>query len=209
MTVIDDEFLVANDPLSLLTRLSQIASATPVIEEMKVVALDTPSNKITAMLEILEEMPEEQQVVVFSASRKLVDLAEGELRKKNISFVRITGAEDSKVKDMNAAYFQKGGARIALCTLGAASEGIDLFAADTAIFLNRSYKYIESGVGQQAESRIDRQGQTAERLTYIDLVSIGTVDEAVISALLSKGEMAEQVLRDHTRPLLQKKVTAS
>jgi len=199
IVAVEGGVLMATDPLALLTRLSQIASATPVVHDLDVVGLDLPSNKVGALLEILDEG--DRQVVVFAQSRKLIELAEGELLRKGIDTVSITGRVTAEQRDMNVTTFQNGGARVALCTLGAGSEGINLYAADTAVFLQRSYAY---GMNQQAESRIHRNGQEADKVTIIDLVSKGTLDEDVIAALHSKGAMSEQVLRDQARDLLRK-----
>ncbi len=196
---VEGGIVLATDPLALLTRLSQIASATPVVDDMDVVGLDLPSNKVGALLEILDEG--DGQLAVFAQSRKLIELAEGELNRKGISNVSITGKVTAAQRDMNVQTFQSGGARVALCTLGAGSEGINLFAADTAVFLQRSYAY---GMNQQAESRIHRNGQAADKVTIIDLVSKGTLDEDVIAVLHSKAGMAEEVLRDQARQLLRK-----
>ena len=203
IVAIGDGILVATDPLALLTRLSQIASATPVVDDGEVIALNTPSNKITAVMEILDEMDEDKQLVVFAASRKLIELCGSELDRKGISSVQITGSVDPALRAANVQRFQQGGARVALVTLGAGSEGINLYAADTAVFMQRSYSY---GQSLQAEARIHRIGQEAEHVTIIDLVSEGTIDETVIDVLQSKGEMSEEVLRDAARQLLEAKV---
>lgn len=199
IVAVEGGVLMATDPLALLTRLSQIASATPVVDELDVVGLGLPSNKVAALLEILEEG--DGQLAVFAQSRKLIELAEGELLRKGIDTVSITGRVQAAQRDMNVSTFQGGGARVALCTLGAGSEGINLYAADTAVFLQRSYAY---GMNQQAESRIHRNGQEADKVTIIDLVSKDTLDEDVIEALHSKAGMAEQVLRDQARQMLRK-----
>jgi len=203
IVAIDDGVLVATDPLALLIRLSQIASATPVVSpEGEVLALDTPSNKIPALFEVLDELGEDKPVAVFAQSRKLVELAASELERKGISTAMVTGAVDPALREANVKRFERGDARVALVTLGAGSEGINFFAADTAVFLQRSYSF---GQSLQAEARVHRIGQEAEHVTIIDLVSEGTVDEAVIAALQSKGEMSEQVLRDQARSLMRSK----
>lgn len=199
---VNDDFLIANDPLSLLTRLSQAASATPVVEDLEVIALDEPSNKIKAVQEILGEMEEHRQLVVFAQSRKLIELLSAKLTAKGQDHIQVTGAVDPGRRDIDIQRFQKGEVRVALATLSAGGTGIDLYAADTAVFMQRGYSY---GDSLQAEARIYRNGQEAERVHIIDLVSTGTVDEAVIEALQSKGEMAEQILRDKARHLLREK----
>jgi SNF2 family DNA or RNA helicase len=202
IVAIDDGILVATDPLALLTRLSQIASATPVVEDGEVIALDTPSNKVTAVLEILDELEEDKQLVVFAASRKLIELCASELDRKGTSNVSVTGAVDPALRAANVQRFQEGQVRVALVTLGAGSEGINLYAADTAVFMQRSYSF---GQSLQAEARIHRIGQEADHVTIIDLVSEETVDEVVLDVLRSKGEMSEEVLRDRAREILGSK----
>ena len=190
--------IVATDPLALLTRLSQIASATPIIDDDEVVGLVAPSNKVKAVLELLDEMGD-KQLVVFAQSRKLIELLEESMQTKNISHMSITGAVSPELRALNVSEFQAGRVRVALCTLGAGSEGINLFAADTVCFMQRSYSY---GMSQQAEARVHRIGQDRP-VTIIDLVSKDTLDEIVIEVLHSKQGMAEEVLRDHARQLLR------
>jgi len=190
----DGALLTAADPLTKAMRLSQIASAVPVVEDGKVVALEDPSNKLDALVEILDEG--DGQLVVFAASKKLINLAEARLDKKKVSSVRITGDESPEVRGLHVQQFQEGLARVALCTFGAGSEGITLTAASTAVFLQRPWSLVQS---RQAEDRIHRIGQKSESVVIIDLVSKGTVDVGVHQTLVVKGEVFESVTRDKAR----------
>lgn len=207
IATIDDTLLIAGDPLTKAGRLSQIASATPILEEREVtdpetgevrryadvVALGSPSNKVNALKDILDETDE--PIVVFAASRKLIDLCEAELEKKH-TVVRITGTESSEERANNVRLFQEGTVRIALCTFGAGSEGITLTRASTAVFLQRPWSLVQS---KQAEDRIHRIGQEASSVLIIDVVSQGTIDEAVYATLVEKEETLESVTRDKAR----------
>jgi len=196
MANIDGELLTVDNALVKLLRLSQIASATPVLKDGEVVALEDPSNKVQALLDILDEGDGTEPVVVFAASRKLIDLVEQHLDKKKVSSVRITGAEGSELRALHVRQFQEGAVRVALCTFGAGSEGITLTRASTAIFLQRPWSLVQS---RQAEDRIHRIGQDADKVLIIDLVSRGTVDAKVHEALVVKGEHLESVVRDRDR----------
>lgn len=191
---IDGELLTTDNALVQLIRLQQIASATPVLKDGEVVGLDRPSNKAAALLEILAEGDE--PIVVFAQSRKLIDLVEDALDKEKISSVRITGSEGSELRALNVQTFQEGRVRVALCTFGAGSEGITLTRASTAVFLQRPWSLIQS---RQAEDRIHRIGQDADKVLIIDLVSKGTVDAKVHEALVVKGLNLESVVRDRER----------
>ena len=195
MTTVGGDLLTTDNTLTQLIRLQQTASATPAVVDGEVVGLEKPSNKVAALLEILSE-GDDEPVVVFAQSRKLIDLAEAELNSKGISSVRITGSEGSELRALNVQTFQEGRVRVALCTFGAGSEGITLTRASTAVFLQRPWSLVQS---RQAEDRIHRIGQDADKVLIIDLVSKGTVDALVHEALVVKGENLESVVRDRER----------
>jgi SNF2 family DNA or RNA helicase len=204
MANLDGELLTASGGLVKLVRLSQIASAMPVIDQYEdeagnlltdVVALESPSNKVDTLMDILAEGGSES-VVVFAASKKLINLAQEALDKKKVSYVRITGDESAEIRSLGVQQFQEGLVRVALCTFGAGSEGITLTRASTAVFLQRPWSLVQS---RQAEDRIHRIGQDAEKVLIIDLVSRGTVDVGVHDALVTKGETLESVVRDRAR----------
>ena len=125
-----------------------------------------------------------------------LQVAQAALDKKAISYVRITGDESAEIRSIGVQQFQEGLVRVALCTFGAGSEGITLTRASTAVFLQRPWSLVQS---KQAEDRIHRIGQDAEKVLIIDLVSRGTVDVGVHDALVSKGETLETVVRDKAR----------
>jgi len=196
LAVIDGGLLTATDELSLRIRLSQTASAVPVIDGGEVIALSKPSNKVSALLEIIEEGG--GPLVVFAESKKLINLVGEELTKKGIEYVRVTGDEPSELRSINVQRFQEGAVPVVLCTFGAGSEGITLTAASTAVFLQRPWSLVQS---RQAEDRIHRIGQDRPVL-IIDLVSAGTMDVAVVEALVKKGVALESVTRDKLREML-------
>jgi SNF2 family DNA or RNA helicase len=208
ITQLDTGLLMAGDPLVKMQRLLQIAAATPVLEEQErenpetgeietyiaVVALDNPSNKIDALMDVLDEAPG-QSVVVFASSRKLIELAALTLAKKKVSHVVISGAVEPAMRQWAVQQFQDGEAQVALVTLGAGSEGITLTRANRAVFLQRSWSMVQN---RQAEDRIHRIGQEADKVEIIDIISKGTIDGAVIGVSATKEEMLQEIVRDPT-----------
>lgn len=192
MAVVDDEILSAPNPLSKMTRLVQIASATPVIEDGLVVGLAEPSCKVDALLDILEELSG-RQVVVFAESRKLLELCEQVLIKKGVRTLCVTGRVAPEVRAANIAAFQAGDAQVILVSLGAGAEGITLTAADTAVFLQRSWKMVAN---RQAEARIHRIGQESDKVEIIDVITRGTIEFAVHGTALNKEALLNEVIRD-------------
>ena len=77
--------------------------------------------------------------------------------------------------------------------------GITLTAANTVIYFSNSY---DLEIRLQSEDRAHRIGQT-NKVTYIDLVSPGTIDEKILQALRDKVDIAGQVLREDTKSWLR------
>ena len=70
--------------------------------------------------------------------------------------------------------------------------GITLTEASTVIYYSNNYD-LEKHL--QSEDRAHRIGQT-NKVTYIDLVAKGTVDEKIVKALRNKLDLAQEVLGD-------------
>ena len=77
--------------------------------------------------------------------------------------------------------------------------GITLTAATTVIYYSNSY---DLEIRLQSEDRAHRIGQT-NKVTYIDLVSPGTIDEKILQALRDKIDIAGQVLGEDTKSWLR------
>lgn len=191
---IDAGVVVASNPLVQLTRCSQFASAFAEInEETGEVLLAAPSNKVDAMLEVYEEMAGDS-LVVFAKSRQLIGLAEKALANKGIDFGLIVGGQSVDEREHNKENFQLGRVPIILCTIAAGGIGITLTKAHTACFMERSWSMVENS---QAEDRIHRIGsEIHDKITVVDLISIGTVEERQRIVLGNKLDRLEEVMRD-------------
>lgn len=189
---LDSGVLSTFDSLSLVGRLSQAASAYLEVDEDGRVSLTDPSSKIDALEEVLDEASE--PVVVFAASKKLIDLASARLERREIPHACITGDVLPEDRARAIEMFQAGKLQAILLTLGAGAEGLTLTAAPTLVFLQRSWSLVES---LQAEDRIHRPGaEKWESVTIIDIVAEGTIEEDQLDALEGKGDMLEQITRD-------------
>ena len=78
---------------------------------------------------------------------------------KKYPTVKITGGMSAEEKLKNEDEFQRGDARIIVCSLQACKAGINLQAANTLIFLELSY--VPSDI-TQSEGRIRRIGSTGD-----------------------------------------------
>lgn len=195
---VDGRFLVSVGPLVLNTRLQQLAQATPVLSETgEVTSFTLPSCKYDALCDVLDEMGGEP-LVVFSESRKLIELCQRELttgkspRFRSDQVGMITGQVSSEERHRWITEFQAGNLPVILCTLGAGSEGITLTRAHTMLFLNRSYRHTSNN---QAEGRLLRHGQT-EDVQIIDVLTIDSEELRVHDSYSRKDERLQQIVQD-------------
>jgi len=191
------ESLTSPTVLSQLTRLRQIAVATPKVVDKQFsqkqqrqvtnIKLTDPSAKLDAAMELIEEISWDdevrRQVVVFSNFKDPLYLLENRLAKKDIPFLHMTvEMSESQRYKMWHDTFPKKEHKVFLSTLALGGESINLTPAQYLIFLDRSWspKDMMQGIG-----RVYRPGQTAvPEIIYINARK--TVDQYVEKKLTKK-----------------------
>lgn len=190
---LDQGIIVAMNPLVQLTRLVQFASAYAELNEQGELRLDTPSCKVDALVEVLEDMDTEP-AVVFAQSRQLIELAGARMVKENISHCYVTGGQNTFERQQSIDDFQQGRKRVILCTVAAGGVGLTLTRAATAVFLQRSWSMVDN---KQAEDRVHRIGaEIHDKINIVDIVATGTVEERQREVLVGKDELLEEIVRD-------------
>ena len=182
----------AFDPLVRGTRLQQFASSSAELVDGKW-RLCAPSTKVDALVELLEDLGPVEPLIVFSASSQIVKLAAARMDKEKITHAEIVGGQTEMVRWNAENDFQEGRVRVLLMTFGAGSESLTLTRAHYVCFMDRSWEYRHN---VQAEGRIHRPGQNAEKCTYIDLVAPGTIEEGVQWALTHNEETFQEIVQD-------------
>lgn len=197
----DGSVLVAKSNLSAQIRLLQLASSYCVVDYHDAlddptswtVELTEPSPKLDELMAVLDELGD-RPVVVAAEQRRLIELACTRLDKAGISYGLITGAVDAHDRQVALDDFQAGKLRVLLFTLKAGGTGLTMTAADTIIFLQRSWSMIDN---KQAEDRVHRIGsEVHESINVIDIVTQDTVEETQIARLYAKSERLEEITRD-------------
>lgn len=193
IALLDEGVTVSVNALTQLTRLSQFASAYAELNEQGEVRLASPSNKVDALVEILDELGNES-VVVFAQSRQLIDLAAKKLADLGVSYGMIVGGQTPDEREWHKNQFQEGNVRVILCTIAAGGIGITLTRAGTAVFLQRSWSMVDNS---QAEDRVHRIGsEIHDKIQIIDVISTGTVEERQRVVLGNKLDRLEEIMRD-------------
>ena len=184
--------VIATNELSKLTRLSQFASSMVEMVDNEIEMVG-PSNKVDALIELLEEMDQEP-LVVFALHRQLIELAAARLLKEKISYSMIVGGQTMDEREQAKQAFQNGEVRVVLCTLGAGGVGITLTRSNTLAFLEMSWSNIDN---KQAEDRVHRIGsEIHDKVHIIDIIAPGTVEVNQRATLERKKGRLEEIVRD-------------
>lgn len=211
---LDNGTLTANTAMHKSNRLFQLAQAwgemvdkgrrDPITDEpLMDLLLKAPSNKVGAMLELVEDFgitsrpgPNNGRSIVFGAmSRQLIGLCEDALKKAKIPYTLIAGGMSDAEQDRQERMFESGQTRIALCVISAAKEGLNsLIRADTLVFLQKSDSFTDNS---QFIGRVDRPGQQSKKVTIMDIVSEGTLEEFIQKERLEeKAATLQQFVQD-------------
>jgi len=170
--------LTASIVLTKVMRLQQITSGSLV--EYK------DNEKLQALKEIIKDLvvDSKQSLVIWCRFKKSVALVRALLEQMELTFGVIDG--DTKNRDEVIDDFQSKKLQVCIGQVQAGGLGINLWAASTAVYYERSFSLEEN---KQSEDRIHRIGQR-NTCTYIDLCYKGTVDGQVLEAVDTKQNMA-------------------
>jgi|GEM_PF-1930314 len=145
--------------------------------------------KIKELRSLLEtELKEESVVVWFRFNKEIKEALKylkKKIKKKNISCHYVAGDNKSQ-RDEIISEFQKGKFRVLLFQIKCGQYGIKCSRASTAIYFSNNYDFNDR---RQSEDRILHM-EKKEPLLYIDLITKGTIDEAIVKALREKGATA-------------------
>jgi len=161
--------------------------------------LSLPNNRIKELLAILEEHG--GKAIIWANYRHDIKEIEKTLQKKfgPKSVVTFYGDTPQSIRQEHITNFQEDS--VTKYFIGqpmTGGRGITLTAAHLSIFYSNNY---DLEIREQAEARNHRIG-TSSKVTYIDLISEGTVDEKIIYALRNKINLATSVLAEDIRKWL-------
>lgn len=155
--------------------------------------LDT--NKDEALIEILDEIDISQnKVVIWCAFLFSVEKLKRILTKFRIPVLTLIGATEDSNKIVQ--WFQKSrDHNILICTQKKAAESVTLTSSRYAIYYSNIWS---NDARQNSEARIRRKGSEKHKnITYIDLVTKGSIEENVYSCLrVTKKNLIEELKRE-------------
>jgi SNF2 family DNA or RNA helicase len=183
---------VANMALTKALRLQQIISGFVRVDdstdhEFK----DIPRIKILG--EILDDLVDSHKVIIWASFHSNYKAIGALLEKKGIQYVEIHGLKSEKQKTEAVKSFREDPAtKVLICNPKAGGVGLNLTSASYSIYFSRGYS-LEDDL--QSEARNYRGGsEIHKKITRIDLVTKGTIDEIILQALKNKQNLAEKIL---------------
>jgi len=199
MTFLENEkTMTAVNVLTQLVRLHQITCGHVKTDDGEIMAIK--NNRIQELLNVLEETS--GKVIIWAVYRydiQAITKAIGEIYGKE-SVASFYG--DTKDSDRQSIVdrFQDSAddLKFFVGNPKTGGYGLTLTASHTVIYYSNDYSL---EVRMQSEDRAHRIGQTS-KVTYVDLIAEGTVDEKIVKALNNKIDLASQVMGEDPKKIL-------
>jgi SNF2 family DNA or RNA helicase len=180
--------------LTQIMRLQQICCGflTPDDGEVQ----EIPHGRLDALLEIAEEA--QGKAIIWATYTHDIHAVRDALAAKygpeTVATYYGATPQDERQEIVNAFQDMDSPLRFFVGQPRTGGYGITLTAASTVVYYSNSY---DLEIRLQSEDRAHRIGQS-KSVTYVDLVSPGTIDEKILVALKDKINLADQVLGEKT-----------
>ena len=198
MALLDDgELVSAPAIMTQLLRLQQVLCGHVMTDDGELV--EFPTKRIEALLDTVEEMS--GKVIIWSRFRYDIRKIAVTLESKYGPGSTVSYFGDTSDEDRQAAIqaFQFGDARFFVANPQTAGYGLTLTAATNVIYYANDFN-LETRV--QSEDRAHRIGQH-HPVTYVDLVTKGTVDVHIVKSLRNKIDLSAKTLGEEARQWLE------
>lgn len=188
----DGGLISAPTVLTQILRLQQVCSGFAKLEDGRMV--EVPSNKLNELMSVLEET--DGKVIIWGNFTHDLQIIRNALAKEygDESVEMFYGETPGEERQLIVERFQDphSSLKYFIGQPRTGGYGLTLTEAKTVIYYSNGY---DLEVRLQSEDRAHRIGQT-NKVTYVDIVAEGTVDEKVIRALRDKIDISSRVLAE-------------
>tara|TARA_R110002167_G_scaffold96029_2_gene255002 strand:- start:337 stop:1779 length:1443 start_codon:yes stop_codon:yes gene_type:complete len=195
---LDNTTMTAFSALTQLMRLHQITCGHVSLDDGTV--KEIKNNRLKELLNVLEEA--DGKVIIWANYRYDIRTITRELEKKygKQSVASLYGDTPMADRDKIISDFQDKETSLTYLVSNpkTGGYGLTLTASHCVIYYSNSY---DLEVRLQSEDRAHRIGQKS-KVTYIDLIAEGTVDEKIVQSLRGKIDIATQVLGEDLKTWL-------
>ena len=192
---IEGNLMSTNNALTQLMRLHQIVCGHVKTDDGQ--QKDLPNNRINELLATVAET--QGKVIIWANYRRDIENIRIALAKEYgmTSVATYFGDTEADERQEIVEKFQDPDSdlRFFVGNPRTGGYGLTLTAAHLVVYYSNSF---DLEVRLQSEDRAHRIGQTS-KVTYVDLITPGTVDEHIVKALRSKINIASQVLGEEVK----------
>lgn len=149
--------------------------------------------RLDALKELLGELSNDHKIIVWSVfHQNYADIA-GVCKSLKLGYAELHGKINQSEREKSIRDFTSDPAcRVLIANQAAGGIGINLVESDVAIFYSKNFS-LEQDI--QAEGRNYRGGsEMHNKVTRIDVVATGTIDDLISEALASKQDISKQIL---------------
>jgi len=161
--------------------------------------IEFPTKRLDALKETIEEMT--GKIIIWSRFRYDIKKIADELQRIHGpgSVVTYFGDTSDEQRQQAIHDFQFGDARFFVANPQTAGFGLTLTAATNVIYYANDF---DLATRMQSEDRCHRIGQH-NRVTYVDLITPGSIDQRIVRALRDKIDLSAKALGEEARKWLE------
>ena len=198
ITFFEDNPMTAASVLTQMTRLHQITCGHIKTDDGEVRPLK--NNRIKELLQVLQES--DGKVIIWAVYRHDIQTIEKEIaneygRETVASYYGDT-KDDIRQSIVDSFMDSDSDLRFFIGNPKTGGYGLTLTCSHTVVYYSNDYSL---EVRMQSEDRAHRIGQE-DKVTYIDLIAEGTIDEKIVKALNSKIDLASKVMGEDPKKIL-------
>jgi len=195
MFIFNDNTTTSVNRLSQIVKLHQVCCGFTINDDGEI--HDVPNKRYDELLNVLEES--DGKVIIWANYRHNIQTITQKLKDKygDTSTAAFYGDTDNQVRMDLVENFQNKGHDLTYLVANpkTGGYGITLTASHTVVYFSNNY---DLEIRLQSEDRAHRIGQK-NKVTYVDFVCKGTVDEKILTALKNKVDIASQVMGDELK----------
>ena len=195
MFVFNDKTTTSVNRLSQIVKLHQVCCGFTINDGMEI--HDLPNNRYNELLDVLEEV--DGKVIIWATYRHNIKTITEKLKEKygDTKAAAFFGDTENQVRLDLVRNFQSKDSDLTYLVANpkTGGYGITLTASCTVVYFSNNY---DLEIRLQSEDRAHRIGQK-NKVTYVDFVCRGTVDEKILEALKNKVDIASQVMGDELK----------
>jgi non-specific serine/threonine protein kinase len=191
VTLIQDEAVMADLKVTQIMRLNQICSGILHTEEQDH-SLDTCKDEV--LIELLGDLAPQNKFIIWANFKPAIARIEKIVSALHLESAKIVGGQTVQERQAEIDRFQENvKCSVMIANQGAGGVGVNLQAANYMIYFSKDYD-LEKDL--QSEARNYRAGsEIHDKVTRIDIVTRGTIEEVITEALANKLTMAELITK--------------